>query len=99
MAKCTLPAEFADADSPLQPLTVSIKTAQALTGKSRSALYESIGNGQLDAVKDGKRTLITWESIQRRQNALPRAVIKPARRKMARHAVSRKGARTQGAVA
>jgi hypothetical protein len=53
------------------------KIAQALLGFGRSKLYEELGKGNLDAVKDGARTLITVESIRRRQASLPRATFKP----------------------
>jgi hypothetical protein len=62
---------------PLRPLTVGIKDAKILTGIGRSSIYEAIGRGELDAVKDGDRTLITMASIERRQAALPRAKIRP----------------------
>jgi Helix-turn-helix domain len=61
----------------LRPLMLGIKATCLLIGISRSSVYEAIGNGELDAVKDGDRTLITMESIERRQAALPRAKIKP----------------------
>jgi excisionase family DNA binding protein len=62
-------------------ITVSIKTASQLTGISRSKIYDAIGRGELDAVKDGERTLITVESLERRQAALPRAKIAPPKAK------------------
>jgi hypothetical protein len=68
-------------NSPFRPLTVGIEAAKAITGISRSSIYEAIGRGELDAVKDGDRTLITMASIERRQAALPRAKIKPPRRR------------------
>jgi hypothetical protein len=39
-------------------------------------LYEELGKGNLDAVKDGPRTLITVESILRYQANRPVAVFK-----------------------
>jgi hypothetical protein len=63
----------------IRPLTIGIEAAKAITGISRSSIYEAIGRGELDAVKDGDRTLITMASIERRQAALPRAKIKPAK--------------------
>src|SRR5260370_38773534 len=64
------------ADVPaFRPFTVTIKTASLLTGVRRSRIYEAIGRGELDAVKDGERTLITMASIERRQSALPKAKI------------------------
>ena len=51
------------------------KTVEA-TGSSRSRVYEMIAAGELDAVKDGSRTLVTGESILRRTANLPRAKFK-----------------------
>ncbi len=64
-------------DSTLKPFAVSLRETERLTAKSRSSIYEAIGRGELDAIKDAGRTLITIESIERRQAALPRATIKP----------------------
>lgn len=55
---------------------VPMKTAQAVLGMGRSKLYEELGKGNLDAVKDGPRTLITTESIRRYQSNRPAAVFK-----------------------
>jgi hypothetical protein len=65
----------------IEPVAVAIPEAMRLTGRSRSGLYDAIGRGELDAVKDGSRTLITMASIRRRQAALPRAKIKKAKRR------------------
>jgi hypothetical protein len=67
----------------LKPFAVPISTAQMLLGeKSVAALYNDLGRGaddplRLVAVKDGTKTLITLESIERRQQSLPFARIKP----------------------
>jgi hypothetical protein len=55
---------------------VSTKTAQALLSIGRSKLYEELGRGNLAAVKDGSRTLVTTESISRYQANQPAAVFK-----------------------
>jgi hypothetical protein len=71
------------ADLTLKPFAVSIPTAQMLLGeKSVAALYNDLGRREGDrlrlvAVKDGTKTLITLESIERRQQSLPFARIKP----------------------
>jgi hypothetical protein len=58
----------------LKPFAVPLPVARKLLGgKSRSEIYKAVGRGELDAVKDGKRTLITTASIERRQTGLPRA--------------------------
>jgi hypothetical protein len=71
----------ASTDPISDPITVAIPEAMRLTGMSRSGIYEAIGSGNLDGVKDGSRTLITMASIRRRQAALPPAKIKPAARR------------------
>jgi predicted DNA-binding transcriptional regulator AlpA len=57
------------------PITVTITETTRLTGKSRASVYEAIARGQLRAVKDGARTLVTFESIKARQASLPAAKI------------------------
>ena len=78
------------ADIALKPFAVPIPTAQFLLGeKSIAALYNDGGRAEDDPlrlvfVKDGTKTLITLESIERRQRSLPIAKIappKPRRRK------------------
>jgi len=61
----------------LKPFAVPIRAASALLGgKSRTGIYAAVGRGQLDFVKDGDRTLVTLESIERYQQSWPRAAIK-----------------------
>jgi hypothetical protein len=48
------------------PFAVSVPRSQQLLGdKSRSELYAALGRGELDAVKDGAKTLIIVASIVR----------------------------------
>jgi hypothetical protein len=61
------------------PLAVTIKTAQKLTGECRTTVYGLIGTGEYEAVKAGSRTLILFESIKRRLAKLPPAKIKAPR--------------------
>jgi hypothetical protein len=56
---------------------VPTKKAQAILNMGHSKLYEELGKGNLSAVKDGSRTLITAESILRYQADRPVAVFKP----------------------
>jgi hypothetical protein len=59
------------------PRVVSIKKArELLADKSRSEIYQAVADGRLEALKDGRRTLITMESIERYNKSLPRATIK-----------------------
>jgi hypothetical protein len=62
----------------IEPIAVPIRVAQELLGgKSHSGVYVALGRGELVAVKDGVKTLVTLESIRRYMSKLPRAVIKP----------------------
>jgi len=65
-------------DSDLKPIAVSIPVARKLLGdKARGPLYDAIGEGRLEALKDGGKTLITMASIERYMTTLPPAKIKP----------------------
>ena len=48
----------------VEPLTRSIKETAKLLGLGRSTIYRLIGEGQLETVKIGNRTLIKAASIQ-----------------------------------
>ena len=57
----------------LEPYAVSIKDACILLGnRSPNTVYGMLAKGELEAVKDGTRTLIVTASIRARQEALPR---------------------------
>ena len=56
----------------LEPLAVTITEATRLGVGGRSKIYEAITKGELEAVKDGNRTLILYASIKRRLESLPR---------------------------
>ncbi len=61
----------------LKPYAVPLPIAQKLLGgKGKGRIYEAIGRGELEAIKDGKRTLIILASIERRQKSLPPADFK-----------------------
>src|SRR5262249_47005757 len=63
---------------PPRSFAVSIKMARGLLGgKSRSGIYEAAGRNELDLVKDGAKTLVTTDSIDRYNASRPRAKIKP----------------------
>ncbi len=60
----------------LKPRAVPIRDARKLLGnKARSEVYREVGRGNLDAVKDGNKTLITLASIERYMASLPPAKI------------------------
>jgi hypothetical protein len=51
--------------------------AQTILHCGHNKLYGLLRRGELDAVKDGPRTLITVESIRRYQANRPRATFQP----------------------
>jgi hypothetical protein len=64
---------------PLPPLAVSISDARkALGNKSRSEVYAAVGRGELDALKDGAKTVITTASIVNYYSRMRPAKIKAA---------------------
>jgi Helix-turn-helix domain len=67
------------ADPLLSPLLHHLrpKIAQAILGMGRSKMYEALGRGELTAVKDGAKTLITVESIREYQARRPVAKFTP----------------------
>jgi hypothetical protein len=60
----------------VDPIFVSVAATADILACSRSEVYQKIGRGDLDAVKDGVRTKITFESVKRVAAALPKASIK-----------------------
>jgi excisionase family DNA binding protein len=65
----------------VEPLLVSIADAASILATSRSEIYQGLARGELDAVKDGTRTKVTFASVKRRAEALPKAQLKPYIRK------------------
>jgi hypothetical protein len=60
----------------LRPSVVTISVARKLLGdKSRSEIYEAIARNDLEALKDGNKTIITVASIEKYIARLPRAKI------------------------
>lgn len=58
---------------------MTITDVQADLGHcSRNTVLRAIASGQLDAVKMGRRTLVTRRSVRRRKADLPRAVLRSA---------------------
>jgi hypothetical protein len=71
-------AEWLKSFGPLTPFAVAIPRTQQLLGdKSRSEVYAAAGRGELDAVKDGAKTLITVASIIRYCASMQPAKIAP----------------------
>jgi hypothetical protein len=81
LLKSTAAAQIQD----LRPLVVTVSVARKLLGdKSRSEIYEAIGRNDLEALKDGAKTLISVLSIERYLAALPAAKIKRQRQNVER---------------
>lgn len=60
-------------DAPLEPLAVTIKGAERITGYSRSEIYRRLAAGDIRAVKSGARTLILMDSLRAHVASLPLA--------------------------
>jgi hypothetical protein len=62
---------------PMRPFAVTIPDAQQILGrKARSQIYQAIGRGELEAVKDGAKTLVVVASIVRYCGQMRPAQIK-----------------------
>jgi hypothetical protein len=57
----------------------TIPDATRATGLCRSRLYNLLGDGSIEAIKAGKRTLIRAESLRSYIDTLPAATIRPAK--------------------
>lgn len=49
----------------MEPLAISINETAKTLGVGRSSVYALLKSGRLDAIKIGRRTLLTTESIKR----------------------------------
>ena len=68
----------------VEPITVSIARAVAMSGVCRSELYNLIGCGRVRAVKRGRKTLVVVASLRDYLlNSLPPAKINPQGRSRA----------------
>lgn len=48
----------------MDPITTTIEDTKKATGLSRSTIYNLIGDGKLETVKVGRRTLVKTRSIR-----------------------------------
>lgn len=55
-----------------EPLAVAPKTAFAALGVGHTKGYELINSKELEAIKIGRSTRITWESVKRLVASAPR---------------------------
>jgi excisionase family DNA binding protein len=71
-----IPLAAAAVATNVEPIFVSVAAAAEILATSRSEIYQRIARGELDAVKDGARTKITYESVKRVAAALPKANVR-----------------------
>lgn len=72
-------------DNP-EPIYISVESACRIFGCGRAHLYELLGDGQIVAIKNGRRTLIQLATARRYFESLPPARIKPSTRSRKRAA-------------
>src|SRR5260370_18798429 len=86
-------------DGAPRPLTVTVKTACALTGLGATKVWQLIRDGRLDVVRLDKRTLIKFPSLERLLS--PEQDEQPAPRKTPRRKrlTPAEGAEARGAPA
>jgi len=58
----------------LEPYAITIKQTAASESTCVAEVYNRLATGEYQAVKDGRRTLVLWESVKAR-----RAKLKPAK--------------------
>jgi hypothetical protein len=50
----------------VEPANVTMRDGCAYTGDSRTVMYDAIGKGEVEAVKQGRRTLLVFASLKKR---------------------------------
>jgi excisionase family DNA binding protein len=68
----------------IKPTHVSRTVAQTLLDCGHTKLDFMIANGEIEAVKRGRRVLVKVDSIEKHLAALPAATIKYAKKKIVR---------------
>ena len=53
------------------PIAVTIAAAVEISGMSRTSIYEALKRGDLEARKAGRRTLISYASLEAHFGSLP----------------------------
>ena len=66
-----------DVEKPRPRLAMSINEAAVEAGIGRDGIYTAIREGRLQAVKLGRRTLVTAEALQAYLNGLPKVRLPP----------------------
>lgn len=59
------------------PIATNVPGAVVYTGQSRATLYKHMRRGLLPAYKNGRRTILFYEDLDRYMRALARADFKP----------------------
>ncbi|MBB5373785.1 helix-turn-helix domain-containing protein [Acidocella aromatica] len=65
------PHDHLEAQLYMEPVAISVNSAAKALGIGRSSIYALIKGGQLEAIKIGRRTLLTTASIKRLVQAAP----------------------------
>jgi excisionase family DNA binding protein len=60
----------------VEPMAAPILDACRFSGLSRSEIYRCLGDGRLQAVKSGSRTLILMDTVRAYLASLPRATFR-----------------------
>jgi len=65
-------------DGQRQRMAMSVAEAAVETGVGRDHIYGAIRNGRLEARKMGRRTIITYDALERFLNGLPPLQLPPS---------------------
>jgi excisionase family DNA binding protein len=66
----------------LEPLTITVEQTCRLTNESKTQVYNLIAAGEYEAIKSGRKTLITYASIKKRISNLPKLELQRKLRKV-----------------
>ena len=83
-----IPLAAAAVAANVEPIFVSVAAAAEILATSRSEVYQRIARHQLTAVKDGSRTKVTYDSVKRLAESLPKANVRLYVRRAQRTAAS-----------
>jgi len=65
-----------------EPLTISIEQTSRITGESKTQIYNLIADGEYEAIKSRRKTLIVYASIKQRIANLPKLELQRKPRKV-----------------
>jgi hypothetical protein len=71
---------FPPTTAPRSPIATGVPGAVVYTGQSRATLYKRMRRGLLPAYKNGTRTILFYEDLDRYMRALARANFRPVDR-------------------